>query len=205
MSFQWIIDNATSMEINRMPIVASTTARDNTVRQVSRGGNVWTFTVRLPDGPRWTDYRQNVSLAEADRLETNTINFTNSGLNWMFDYQGSHANTSGNISVSVPSSGNTVTITSAPTLTSGYHFRAGDIIQLGSVGKCYSVAADVAFNQTVITLNRPLLNESSGTQILRVGDACEWTVQCASFPQMSFIARDQIGWSGPFVFVEYFS
>jgi hypothetical protein len=104
MSFQWIIDNATSMEINRMPIVASTTARDNTVRQVSRGGNVWTFTVRLPDGPRWTDYRQNISLAEADRLETNTINFTNSGLSWMFDYQGSHTSTSGNISVSVPSS-----------------------------------------------------------------------------------------------------
>ena len=89
MSFQWIIDNAESISINRKKNVAATTARDGTVRTVSRGGQPWRFEVRLPDGPRWTDYRNNISKAEAlDRVTSGTVSFSNSGHDWLIQYTG---------------------------------------------------------------------------------------------------------------------
>lgn len=74
MSFQWIIDNATSLSINRRKVVAQTTTRDGTTRAVSRGDAKKVFTVRLPDGPRWSDLYTNIELAEAsDKFTQETI------------------------------------------------------------------------------------------------------------------------------------
>jgi len=203
MSFQWIIDNAESISINRKKNVAATTARDGTVRTVSRGGQPWRFEVRLPDGPRWTDYRNNISKAEAlDRVTSGTVSFSNAGHDWLIQYTGDLANTSG-LECTIPSSGNTVTLTAGHTgLSSGeYIFRAGDVIQLGT-GACYTVAADVAYNQTTVTLHRPLIDAADTGVSVKVGSACAWSLRCTTFPDWTLFARDQVSWSGPFVFVE---
>jgi hypothetical protein len=74
MSFQWIIDNATSLSINRKKVIASTNARDGTTRAVSRGSMKRVFTVQLPDGPSFSTYRTNIIAAEGlDRNTTATI------------------------------------------------------------------------------------------------------------------------------------
>lgn len=74
MSFQWIIDNATSISINRKKVIASTSARDGTTRAVSRGQAKKIFTVQLPDGPNFSEYRTDIIAAEAlDRNLTATI------------------------------------------------------------------------------------------------------------------------------------
>lgn len=74
MSFQWIIENATELSINRKKIVSSTTARDGTTRAVVRGDAKKVFTVRLPDGPRWSDIYTNIEAAESyDRYTEATI------------------------------------------------------------------------------------------------------------------------------------
>lgn len=74
MSFQWVFNNAETLSINRLDTVASTQARDGTVKAVSRGTPKKIFTVKLPDGPRWTDIKSNIEAAEAlDRHTTDDI------------------------------------------------------------------------------------------------------------------------------------
>jgi hypothetical protein len=207
MSFQPIIDNAASISINRKKKVAQTVSRDGTVKATSLGGQTWEFEVRLPDGPSWSDYRSIIEQAETlDRVTTGEIRFNAAGLDWLVPYRGNLSNTAdvlgSPITVSF-TSGNTVTITSGGTgLSSGqFRFRSGDLIQLGSSGRVYSVVYDVAHNGTVITLNRPV-REAAGSYTLLVGRAVVFNVICVQFPQWTIFERNQISWSGPFIFAE---
>lgn len=200
MSFQFVIDNAAEISITRRPVIGQTLTRSNVVRSVVRDNSIWRFDVTLPDGPRWTDYRSAISLIEQlDRTTVDTISFSNPGHDWFIQYQGDLANPN-LIEVNVNlSEGNSVNIVSTPAITSGFLFRAGDIIQLD---KCYTVRADVPFNATSIPLHRSLLNEPSGTRTISVGPQCEWRVQCIEFPTWTLFARDQVSWSGAFRFIE---
>jgi hypothetical protein len=201
MSFQFVIDNAESISFNRKRVVASTQSRDGTVRAVSRGGQVWRFEVKLPDGPRWSDYRQAISEIEAlDRVTTANIQLNTVGQEWLYRYQGSIFNPAA-IRVTVPASGNTITLTAGQS-DNGFNFRAGDFIQLGTAGHVYTVAADVPFNQNTVTLHRPLLDPAGSNVTVRVGGDCVFDVICTEFPEWTIFARDQVSWSGPFVFVE---
>lgn len=122
MSFQWIIDNAETLSINRKKMVGQTTARDGTVRAVSRGILPKTITVKVPDGIRWTTLRSNIAAAEAlDRISTATINIPYAKFPWYY----------GNV--------------------------------------------------------QPAQDES-------------YTVRCTQFPEWTIFARDQVSWSGAFVF-----
>lgn len=201
-AFQTAIDYAESISINKKKKVAQTTSRDGVVKSTSIGGQIWEFEVQLPNGPRWTDYRQMIEKMEAlDRVTVGTIQINSAGQSWLSKYQGDLGSTSG-ITVSF-TSGNTVSITAGATgLSSGqFKFRAGDFVQLGSSGKVYTVAADVAHNATTITLNRPV-REAAGSYSLIVGPAVTWSVICVQFPKWTIFARDQIQWDGPFVFAE---
>jgi hypothetical protein len=203
-AFQYVIDNAESINFNRKKKVAQTVSRDGIVRTTSLGGQTWEFEVKLPDGPAWTTYRPIIEQIEAlDRVTTGTIAINKASHSWINGYQGNLVPAQQtNITAVVGTSTNTVSISGGGTgLVSGqYRFKSGDLIQLGS-GKVYSVVSDVVHNGTVITLNRPI-RESTGTYTLKVGQAVEWTVICTNFPQWTIFARDQISWSGAFVFSE---
>ena len=201
MSFQKVIDYAETISIERKAVVASTQTRNGQVRTVSRGASYWQFTVKLPDGIAWTELRQEISkLERLDRYTESTFSFNNTGHNWLIKYQGDSQNYTGFVATATQGSA-TLTLTTSPTTVSGYKFRAGDVIQLGTTGKCYTVAADVAFNSNSVTLHRPVL-DTTGSYNLRVADNCEFTVICRDFPSWTLMARDQVSWSGPFVFVE---
>lgn len=73
MSFQWVVDNATSLSINNKDTVASTTSRNGTTRVVTRGNTKKTITVRLPDGPRWSEIRTNIAAAETLDRHTQAV------------------------------------------------------------------------------------------------------------------------------------
>lgn len=204
MSFQYVIDNAESISMNRMKIVASTQSRDGTYRAVSRGGQVWQFEVKLPDGPLWTDWRDKISKLEAlDRVTNGTIQFNNSGHDWLSKYQGNSVNYTG-FQGSWIQGNNYLTLAVSPTTSSGYKFKAGDWIQLGSTGRVYTVAADVAYNATTVTLHRNILESTASNVVLNVGPNCQFTVICSQFPTWNIFARNQVSWSGPFIFTEVF-
>jgi hypothetical protein len=203
MSFQWIIDGAESISINRKKVVSQTQARDGTTRAVSRGGQVWSFDVRYPDGPRWSDLRADISKAEAlDRVSTATISLSNANISWLSGYQGNASDPTAFTAIWTKGA-TTIETSGGGTLSSGFRFRAGDFIQLGTSGKVYTVAADVAFNNPVVPLHRPILDNTQQTYTaIRVGQACVWTVICTQFPDWTISGRDQVSWGGNFTFAE---
>lgn len=201
-AFQIIFDKASSIAINRKAVTAQTISRDNTVRAISRGGQIWRFDVKMPDGLRWTDIRSNIEAIDAaDRFTAQPVQLSNTGYsNWLTPYQGNCPNTTGFVATATQGS-NTLTITATPTtLGTGYYFKAGDIIQLGT-GKVYSITADVPWNSTTITLNRPVL-DASGSYNLVVGPAVTWNVICVNMPQWTISAPNLVSWSGNFTFYE---
>jgi len=124
MSFQWIVDNAETLSINRKKMVAQTTARDGQVRAVSRGTQPDQITVKLPDGIPWSTLKANIEAAEAlDRISTATISVPYAKFPWFYN------------------------------------------------------------------------NVAPGSNYSK-------TVRCTSFPEWTIMARDQVSWSGAFVFIE---
>jgi hypothetical protein len=202
MSFQWIIDRAESISIDRQDIVGQTITRNQTVRAVSRGAGVWKFTVKVPDGISWSELRPYISPSEKlGKTTVAPISINAAGHTWISQYQGNSANSTGFVATITKGSA-TITLTTSPTTSSGYKFRAGDFIQLGTTGRVYTVAADVAFNSNTVTLHRAVIENSATSVALRVGPNCTWNVICTEFPQWQLFARDQVSWTGAFVFYE---
>lgn len=197
-AFQTVFDNATTISINKKRKVSQTSSRTGVIKTTSLGGQLWEFEAQLPDGPRYSDYRQLIEAMEVlDRTQQGTIQITQP---YITGYQGDLQNiSSGTVTFTV---GNGVAITSGlGGITSGYKFRAGDVVQLGSSGSVYSVAQDVAYDTNAITFNRPI-KESPGTYSLIVGPAVTWRVVCVQYPEYKIFGYDQISWSGPFIFSE---
>ena len=122
MSFQWVFDKAESISINKRAITGQTVTRNQTVRAVSRGNAIRRFTVKLPDGMRWSDIASYIQALDAlGRHTKQNIQVTNYG-SWL---------------------------------------TAGDI-----------------------------------------NPATVYAVICVEFPDWTIFARNQVSWSGPFVFYE---
>jgi len=200
-AFQTIIDTATSISLGKKKKISQTVSRDGTVKTTSMGGQIWTFEITPPSGPKWTEMRPLIEQMEAlDRTTISTIQINSPDLSWINGYQGNLSTTTG-LTVSF-TTGTSLTITSpTPTLTSGYKFKSGDFIQLGSTGSVYTIVNDVTWNSNDITVHRPV-RESTGTYNLVVGQSVSWNVICTTFPQWTIFARDQVSWSGAFVFAE---
>lgn len=87
MSFQFLIDHAESLSINRRKLVATTTARDGTTRAVSRGTPKARITITLPDGLPWDQIRGNIVAMEAlDKVTTDTITIPYAGYEWYYGH-----------------------------------------------------------------------------------------------------------------------
>jgi len=71
MSFQWIINNAESLSINRQDVTATTQSRDGTPRAVTRGQIKQKIQVQLPAGPRWSEYKSLIE--DAEQLGRHTV------------------------------------------------------------------------------------------------------------------------------------
>lgn len=201
-AFQIIIDRAESISIDKRAVISQSISRNQTVRSVSRGGQVWRFDVKLPDGIPWTELRGAIEAIEAaDRVTVGNISLNTTGtLDWFMYYQGNSVSTTGFVG-NVTQGSPTLTLTSSPTTTSGFKFRAGDLIQLGTGGKVYSVVSDVAFNSNTVTLHRPVL-DTTGSKTLIVGPNVVFRVICIDLPSWNIFARDQVSWSGNFRFME---
>lgn len=204
MSFQWIFDNAESISISKRAVVAQSITRGNRVRTNKLGGQTWRFDVKLPDGMRWSTWRPYIEGSEAlDRFTVDTISLNQSGYSYINEYLGN----SGNIQLVYPSDSNptTLSISSATAISAGqYFFKQGDWLQLGSGGHAYSVVADVPFGANTVTVNRPIIEtaNASVTYSAILGQAVNFDIICVEFPTWNIFQRNQVSWSGNFVFYE---
>lgn len=202
--FQWVVDNAESISINRRAVTSQTMSRDLTIRTVSRGAVIWRFDVKMPDGLSWTTIRSYIEAIDyADRFTPGTFKLNDPGYSsWLSAYRGNSANYTGFYATWV-NGNNYITLTTSPTTTSGYKFRAGDFIQLGTAGRVYSVVSDVAYNSNTVYINRPVLDATQTTPTnLQIADNATWNVIATELPSWNIFQRDQVSWSGNFVFYE---
>lgn len=87
MSFQYVFDNAATFSVNNLKVVSTTITRDGTARAVSRGTPPKRFELQLPDGPRWSDIKDNIAAMEAlDRHTVDTITIKYSKWPWYYGY-----------------------------------------------------------------------------------------------------------------------
>ena len=85
MSFQYVMNNATTLSINRKKNVAQTQTRNGVVKTVSRGTPKKIFTLKLPDGPKWSQERVSIEALEAlDRDTAGTITITYAKHPWYY-------------------------------------------------------------------------------------------------------------------------
>jgi len=198
--YQYIIDRANGISINKRAVVAQTISRDQTVRAVSRGGQVWRFDITPPGGMVWTDVRpflEDIDLV--DRYTPTQIKLNNTKGNFLLRYQGSASTTAGWNATWIKGSNQ---IFVAPNgFTSGTLLAAGDVVQLGSAGRVYTVAV-TATAAGYVTLNRPVL-EASGNGALTIGSDVTWTVLCTEVPSWNVFGINLVNFTGSFKFVEY--
>lgn len=85
MSFQWIIDGAETLSIDRLDVAAQTQTRDGKIKAVVRGDAPTIITVKFPDGRSWSELRTNILAAEASgRWDTETISIKYSLFPWYY-------------------------------------------------------------------------------------------------------------------------
>jgi len=218
MSFQFIFDNAETISIDKNPLVSQTITRDQRVRSVSRGGAVYRFSVKLPDGFRWSNIRSSIAeLEQANKLAIETVNLAHTGLKWAFGYTGDLTDTQRNaLTVTYNSAqaaankmqcilGNLPAITGSITANTVL-FRAGDHIQPQGSKYVYTVSATVlrGTGSTVqLPVHRIILDAVSPTAVtLKSGQDVTWTVVCTNLPTWTIDANGLVQWSGPFEFYE---
>jgi hypothetical protein len=211
MSFQWIFDNAESISISKRAVVAQSITRGNRVRTNKLGGQTWRFDVKLPDGMRWSTWRPYIEGSEAlDRFTVDTISLNQSGYSYINRYQGDAS--PGNIQVTYNNdiAPTTLTLSSVSSINyDQYVFKQGDWLQLGNDGHVYSVISDVLRGNSVVSnisipVNRPVIEAANASVVytLKVGQDVTFDVICVEFPTWNIFQRDQISWSGNFVFYE---
>jgi len=199
MSYQAVFNNAADMEISNRRFVAQTQTRSGVVRSVAQNNSIWRFSITLADGQPWELWRTYIAgYEQLNRYSTDTVNLSQSGFAWMFPYQGDETNIA-NVRVSVIN--NSLRVQSGVTITSGYLFLVGDLIQLVG-GKVYQVTQPVLWSDTIINTHRAPVNEPVGTYDTNIGPLAEWTVICTSMPKWKFVDHKRVGWDGTFEFQE---
>lgn len=199
MSFQPIFNNCAELRITNRRFTAQTQTRSGVVRSVAQNNSIWRFSVTMPSGVPWLEYRSAIAKYEAlNRYTVDTIDLSQSGFAYMFPYLGDESNIS-NVRVSVIN--NQLNVQSGVTITSGNVFEAGDLIELVG-GRTYQVTEDVAWDDTVIPTHRAPVDESVGTYDTRIGVNAQWNVVCTQMPNWYFLDHKRIGWDSTFEFQE---
>lgn len=213
MTFQTIIDTATAISIDKNPIVSQTFTRDQTIRQVSRGGAVYRFTVTPSPGLAWATYRYLIAQLEEGRIGTQTIAINKPAHGWISGYGGALTGEQLNALTFLYTSGqqaiNTreVGVFNLPAVAANtVVFSAGDLIQSANSVFPYTVTNTVlrgSSNFVMVPIHRPCLDTASNSQSdLRVGQEVTWRVAMTRMPRWTITSERLISWDGDFEFTE---
>jgi len=217
-TFQFLFDNAESISIDTQVNVAQTISRDNTVTALERGGQIWRFTVKMPDGISYETWRPHLAAIDyagkSSRAGVEYIYLNNSGyVDWFTKYQGDVPTLTGWAGTLIDSKTLDNINTGTTPSIDDYLLKAGDLIKIKSVGgvtqtgdyNVYRIVSDVQTPADRATLHRSA-NEYNATLpnvTFDVGPAnVYWQVKMVQYPQWNIFARNQVSWNGSFVFYE---
>jgi hypothetical protein len=211
MSFQWIFDHAENLSITKRPVVSQTISRDQRIRAVSRGGNVWKFTVTLPTGMEWSSMRGYVEGWEnAGLLKNQSVTISKAGHSWINGYRGDATSTSTMTfkynAAQAASNTFKFELGNMPGATGTVLFRAGDVIQPTGSKYVYSIVSRVdkgTASTQLVEVHRSILDVPSDTAVtMKVGQQVTWDLMCTKMPTWTFISKDRIQFNGDFEFQE---
>lgn len=218
MSFQFIFDNAETISINKNPLISQTITRDQRVRTVARGGAVYRFTVKLPDGFRWENIRSTIAEIEyANKIAIESVNLAHPGLAWAFGYTGELSNTQRNALTVIYNSTQAATnkrqfiLGNLPAVSGNITantvlFKPGDHVQPQGSNYVYTVSSTVlrGSGTTVqLPVHRIILDATSDTAVtLKSGQDVTWRIVCTNLPTWTIDANGLVQWSGNFEFYE---
>ena len=210
MSIQTIVNNASSITIDRHKTSGQTISRSGILRTAELASNVpWLFTVEMHNGLAYSTNR--AVTEEIDRLdrtieETINIGSSNAGLAYITAYQGGATLTSATIN-SV--SGSNIYLNCSSISGSGFIFRKGDYIQPASSYRYpYTVTADVPYSTSsnvTIPVHRPVISQTGYTfagKGIVVGSNVTWRVKMLKKPTYTIVPYDRIQWDSEFQLIE---
>ena len=210
MSFQWIIDNAESISVVKRPVISQTVSRDQTVRSVSRGGNVWRFSVKMPSTMLWSQARGYLESFESNALiKSQSINLAKTSYDWITKYRGDATTTTTMTfkynAAQAASNAMKFELGNVPGATGSVIFRAGDLVQPTGSTHVYSVVAVTtkSATTTLVEVHRTILETPSETAVtLKVGSLVAWNVICTQLPTWTLSGKDLVDINGNFEFQE---
>ena len=218
MSLQNIINNASSISIDKRKVTSSVLTRSGVLRTTAfLGHQPYFFTVNFSASLKYSENRDILEdIDTLDRVTEEVINIgsSNLGLQYITRYQGNMSNASINtITVNnVVDFGNLYLNCSSVSAGSGYLFKKGDFIQpKGNTNVyryTYQVTSDVAYSTSsnvAIPVHRRLFEQPGQTYIgggIRVGKDVTWPVKMLQKPNYTILPYDRVVFDGDFQLVE---
>lgn len=213
MTFQTIIDTATAISIDKNPIISQSVTRDQSVRQISRGGAVYRFKVSPSPGMLWSNYKDLVALLEEGKIGSQTIQINKIGHEWITGYSGELTTSELNGLTFLYTAGQQAVNTRQVGIfgldavaTDTVVFKAGDLIQSANSVFPYTVTETVtkgAEAYVLAPIHRPCLDTPSDTAYdLKAGTEVSWRVVMTKMPQWRITPERLIAWDGDFEFME---
>ena len=143
-------------------------------------------------------------------LQSQTINMSKTGYDWMVKYRGDATSTTTMTwkynAAQAASNTYKFELGNMPGSVGAVLFRAGDLIQPTGSKYVYStVSASTKGSAAtqLIEVHRSILDTPSDTAVtFKVGPAVSWTVICTKMPTWTFVEKELIEFNGDFEFQE---
>jgi hypothetical protein len=219
MSYQTIVNNATTIQINNKPISSATLSRSNRLKTALRGEAIYRFNVAVGRAFEWnaTNRAMLQILQQKGRTVEEEITLSQtSGMSYIMGYAGTLDSTQlGDIDIAsytgatlTLDTSNVTGIDPADTL-----FDVGDYIQPANSRYTYEVttpvfATDITLNEVDVPVHRNIYPASSdsGNNIvgagINVANNCTFHVKCLSAPTHTLQPGKLFTFDGNFEFVE---
>ena len=215
MSLQTIIDNTSTLNINKRKGIGQTVSRSGHIKTSVQQGSIYRFTLSVADGLTYSTNRG--LLEDLDTLDRNVeanvdIGSTNTNLSYLTAYQGDANVTQLNaLALNSTSGANIYVDTNSVVGTPTTLFKKGDYIQpLGNTSTYrypYQVTSDVAFSVGNITVpvHRPILSQDGvalNTGGFRIGNNVRFHVKALVMPTYTVVPYDRISFDDDFELIE---
>jgi hypothetical protein len=219
MSFQTIINNATNISINNMPVTGAVMSRSQRVKTAQRGPSIYSFEVTTgrPFEMNGTNRAMLQVLQTKNRTTEEEITLSaTTGMGYIMGYAGTLDSTQLNALTIDSFTGSTLTLDTSATsgITAGDTlFEVGDYIQPANSRYTYQVkttvfGSDIALGLVDVELHRNIFPSTSdgGNNIvgqgLNVANNCTFHVKCMKMPAYTLLPGKLFTFDSGFTFVE---
>jgi len=213
MSLQTIVDNATFATIKRKKIAGQSISRSGRLLTSEVVSAVpYQFTTGMHNGLRYSTSRgltEDLNTLDVTEEAVIDIGTTNTSLAYITAYQGDIDLAEIADATVTSASASSLVLNTSLVAGSGFMFRKGDYVQLGSGYRYpYQVTADVAYNSSSVTvpLSRPFIPQQGYTVAgkgIVVGPAVTWRVKMINKPTYSVMPGDLLQFDMNFEFIEF--